>query len=57
MKLEFYCQIFEKFKYQISPKSVQWEPSRSTRTDGWTGEQADRHNKANIRFSQFYERA
>jgi len=40
-------------KYQISLKSVQWEPSCSMRTDG----QKDRHDEANSRFSQFSERA
>jgi hypothetical protein len=38
-------------KYQISWKSVQWEPNCSTRTDGRT----DRHDDANSRFSQFCE--
>jgi hypothetical protein len=33
-------------KYQISRKSVQWEPSCSLRTDG--------HAEANGRFSQFW---
>jgi hypothetical protein len=34
MKLEFSQQIFEKIlEYQISRKSVQWEPSCSMRTD------------------------
>jgi len=37
-------------KYQISWKSVQWEPS-SMRMD----RQTDRHDEANSRFSQFYE--
>ena len=37
MKLEFSRHIFEKIlKYQISWKSVQWEPSFSVRTDGPT---------------------
>jgi len=37
MKLEFSRQIFGKiFKYQISWKSFQWEPSCSIRTDGRT---------------------
>jgi len=40
-------------KYQISWKSVEWEPSCSMRTDG----QTDGHNEANSRFSQFCERA
>jgi len=38
-------------KYEISWQSIQWQPS-STRTDGRT----DGH-EANIRFSQFCERA
>jgi len=40
-------------KYQISWKSLQWEPSFSTRTDGWT----DRRNEANSRFSKFCQTA
>jgi hypothetical protein len=36
-------------KYQISWKSVQWEPSCSMRTD--------RHDEAKSRFSQYCERA
>jgi len=35
--------------YQISWKSVQWEPSCSMRTNG--------HDEANSRISQFCERA
>ena len=38
------------FKYQISWKSVQWGPSCSIG-------QTDRHDEANIRVSQFWERA
>ena len=35
MKLEFSRQGYEKkLKYQISSKSVQWEPSCYVRTDG-----------------------
>jgi hypothetical protein len=45
MTLEFSVQIFEKLKYKISRKSVQWERSRSMPTDrerdGQTGRQAD----------------
>ena len=41
------------FKYKISWKYVQWEPSCSMRTEGKT----DRHDEANSRFSQFCERA
>jgi hypothetical protein len=36
MNLEFSRQIFEKYSYQISSKSVQWEPSCFMRTDGRT---------------------
>jgi len=50
MKLELSRQIFERFfKYQISWKSFQSEPSCSMRTD--------RHDDANNRFSQFWENA
>jgi len=42
MKLEFSRQIFKKIlKYQISSKSVQWEKSCSTRTDGHMAGQTD----------------
>jgi hypothetical protein len=41
-------------KYQISRKSVQWEPSCPMRTeDGRT----DRHDEVNSRFSQFCDGA
>jgi hypothetical protein len=54
MKLEVSRQIFEKFlKYQISWKSVQWEPSCFMGTDGQTDGRTDRHDEANSRFSQF----
>ena len=36
------------FKYEISWKSIQWEPSCSARTAGYTG----RHDEASSRFSQ-----
>ena len=39
-------------KYQISLKSVQWEPSCSMQTDG----QTERHDEDKSRFSQFRER-
>jgi len=39
------------FQHQISWKSVQWEPSCSTWTDGRT----DKHDKANSHFQQFCE--
>ena len=40
-------------KYQISWKSVQWEPSYYTLSDGETNV----HDAANSRFSQFFESA
>jgi len=43
----FSTYFWKTFKYQILWKSVQWEQSCSMRTD--------RHDEANIRFSQFYE--
>jgi len=47
MKLIFRL-IFEKiFKYQISWKSVRWNPSYAVQTDG----QTDRHDEANSHFS------
>jgi hypothetical protein len=53
IKLEFF-DIFSKIlKYQISWKSIQWEPSCSMRTDGRT----ERHDEANSSFSQFCESA
>jgi hypothetical protein len=54
MKLEFSPQIFKKLKYQVQSKSIHWEPSCSTRTDGQT---ADGQDEANSRFSQFFESA
>ena len=38
-------------KYQITWKSVKWEPNCPMMTDGWTG----RHDEANSGFSQFSE--
>ena len=49
MKLNFFSIEFRKKKklvYQVSSKSVQWEPSCSMRTD----RQTDGHDKANRRF-------
>jgi len=43
-------------EYQISWKSVQWEPSCSRRTDGWADGKTDRHDKVSTEFSQFCER-
>jgi hypothetical protein len=37
-------------KYQILSKSVKWDPSCSTRTEG----QTDTHHEANSRFSKFF---
>jgi hypothetical protein len=43
-KFEFYLTDFQKImKYQISPKSVQSEPSFSI----WTNKQTHRHDKSN----------
>jgi hypothetical protein len=53
MILEFPWQIFEKYRYHIFLKIVQWEPSSVWTDDG----QTDRHDKANSRFSRFCERA
>ena len=51
---EFSGQNFQKLpKYQISWKSVQWEPSCSM----WTSVWADRQNAANSQFLQFYKLA
>ena len=50
IKLEFSRQILEKIlKYQILYKSVQGEPSGSTRTGGRT----DTHDEASSRFCNF----
>jgi len=38
-------------KYQISYKSVEWEPSCSFRTYGWTDGQTDRRDEANSLFA------
>ena len=52
MTPEFSRQFFWKIiKYQISRKSVHWEPSCSMCTVGWT----DRHETAYSRFLQFCE--
>jgi len=53
IKLEFSQHIFEKkiLKYQISQKSVQWEPSCSVRTEKQTDRRTNRHDEANSRFS------
>ena len=51
-KTSFFSTDFLKIlKYQISWKSVQWEPSCSLRTNG----RADRHEEGNSRFSRFCE--
>jgi hypothetical protein len=54
MKLDFFPTDFrEILKYQISWKSVMWEPSCFNRKDRRT----DRHDEANRRFSEFCEHA
>jgi hypothetical protein len=40
-------------KHQIILKYVQWEPCYFMRTDGETVGVTDRHDEANIHFSQF----
>ena len=50
MKLEFSGQVFGKtVRYQVSSKSIRWEPSCSMWTDG--------HDEADSRFARFSERA
>ena len=51
----FSMDLCEILKYQISWKTVRWEPSSSMRTDGRTDGPTDRHDEANSRFSQFCE--
>jgi hypothetical protein len=48
-----FSTIFERYKYQISWKSVQWQPNSTMLTNDKTG----RHHEANSRFSQFCEHA
>ena len=55
--LTFPTDFLQIFKYQISWKSVHWEPRCSKRTDRLTERRIDRHDKANSRFSRFYEEA
>jgi hypothetical protein len=51
-KTRIFSTVFRNvITYQISCKPVEWKPSYSIRTHGRT----DRHDKANIRFSQFFE--
>jgi len=44
-------------KYQISRKSIQWEPRYSVQDGGRAGGQTHTHDEANSRSSQFCERA
>jgi len=43
-------------KYQISLKSVQWEPRCSMHTDEQTDGRSHRHDEANSRVLQIWER-
>lgn len=49
-------KIAEKFKYQISSRSIQWKPSSSTRTVT-TAVRTDRHDEDDSRFLHFCKRA
>jgi hypothetical protein len=53
--LNFLARFSIILKYQISWKSVQWQPSCSMRTDIQTNEQTDRSDESSSRFSQFCE--
>jgi hypothetical protein len=50
----FATAFWKILKYKISWKSVRWKPSCSLRR---ADRQTDRHDEANSRFSQFFERA
>jgi len=41
---------FQKNKYQISWKSIQWEPSCTMQKDTWAQGGTDRHDEANSQF-------
>jgi len=67
VKYRYSCQISENwivwadfrkiFKYEISWKSLQWEPSCSMSTDGRTDRQPYKHDNANSYYLPLCERA
>jgi len=58
MKIEFSGQIFEKYLYFLkNPSGGSFSMRMDGRTVGHTDRETDRHDEANGRFSQFFERA